>query len=81
MWQDYALSAMGAVFAVSLIPSIISNDKPAIATSLMNCFGVMVNTIVFFTLDLWLSFLASAIIFILWSVLAIQKYCQKVIKV
>jgi hypothetical protein len=74
MWQDTVIAICQFLFVVSLIPSVRSKDKPALATSLLSAVLVAIITATLFTLKLWLTTISAAMICVLWSVLAWQKY-------
>ncbi len=74
MWQDTVIAICQLAFLPSMIPTIISNDKPALSTSLMNAVIVSVITLTFVTLKLWFSVLTGTLTALIWSVLAYQKW-------
>lgn len=76
-WQDIILSAGSLLLAASLIPSVISNDKPALSTSILTGFILFMFSIVYATLSLWTSVFANSLSVTLWFVLAVQKYRQE----
>lgn len=75
-WQDIVLTIGNLFLAASLIPSVISSDKPALTTSLMTGTILFTFGIVYITLSLWASVFAISFSVILWFVLAVQKYRQ-----
>lgn len=74
IWQDIILAGAQIFFAVSLLPSILSKDKPAFATSASTSFMLYVIGIVNFTLNLYGASLGLFLVATLWGVLAIQKF-------
>lgn len=76
-WQDVLLSIGQLVFAVALLPSVFSKDKPAISTSLTTGAVLMTFAFTYSTLKLWSAAAFAAIVGILWLVLAFQKYFKK----
>lgn len=74
IWQDIVLGGAQLFFAIALFPSILSQDKPAFATSLMNSVMLFVICYVNFTLALYGASLGLFIVATLWAILAIQKY-------
>lgn len=62
------------IFAVALIPSILSKDKPAIMTSLTTGSVLLVFSIAYFTLGLWVATFTNGIVGAMWLYLAWQKY-------
>lgn len=76
-WQDWVLAITVAAFNVALVPSVLSKDKPRLATSvLMTCF-LIPQAIVFISLSLWYSFVMVAVNILLWATLAIQTITRK----
>lgn len=74
IWQDVVFGIGGFVFALSLLPSIFSKDKPALLTSVINGVVLTLFLVAYATLGLWLGAIALSITTFLWYVLAIQKY-------
>ncbi len=72
-WQDLVISVCQLFFVIAMIPSIRSNDKPALTTSIMNVILVAIITVCLFTLKLWFSSFTAALVGLTWSILAIQK--------
>ena len=77
MWQDLIISAGGVFFTIALFPSLLSKDKPAFATSVMNSSILFAMIITYASLGLWLSSIMNAIMCCLWAVLAFQKMHSK----
>jgi hypothetical protein len=74
MWQDKVIAGCQLLFFFAMLPSIRSKDKPALATSLMNCILVSVIVFCFVTLGLWFSVATALPAAGCWLVLAIQKW-------
>jgi len=74
IWQDIVLGGAQIFFAISLLPSVFSKDKPALATSVMTSFMLYVIGYVNFTLNLYGASGGLFIVATLWGILAIQKY-------
>ena len=72
MWQDYVLAIGNVIFIVSLFPSLLSKNKPAILTSLLTGATLTVFVFTFITLKLWFSAGAMGGSAILWYILAFQ---------
>ncbi len=72
-WQDIVISIAQLCFIFAMIPSIKSNDKPALATSVMNVLLVCTISFCLLTLHLWFSALTAITIAITWAILAVQK--------
>ena len=77
IWQDWVLGVTTIIFSVSLLPSVLGKEKPALSTSLIT--GVTLIFVVFTqaTLFLWFAASASAVACLLWLTLAVQKYKSK----
>ncbi len=76
-WQDIVISVGQYIFALALLPSIFSADKPALSSSVLTSVIIIVFGVVYGTLGMWSSVVASAVLAVGWSVLAFQKYTQK----
>ena len=74
IWQDIILAGAQILFAIALFPSLLSKDKPAFATSLMNSIMLYVISYVNFTLSLFGAAAGLFLVATLWGILAIQKY-------
>lgn len=75
-WQDIILTIGNLFLAASLIPSVISSNKPALSTSLLTGSILFMFAVVYATLSLWVSVFATILNVLLWFVLALQKYRQ-----
>ena len=73
IWQDKALMIIGFSFAFALIPSIISEFKPAVWSCLLTALGLTAMVIIFFSLKLRLTALANTLSAIAWWILFIQS--------
>lgn len=71
-WQDWVIMIGCFILGFGLIPSVISEFKPALTTSLMSSLVLLAFVICFGTLKLWLSTIAEAFACIMWLVLLIQ---------
>lgn len=67
-----SLAQLVAVF--SLLPSILSKDKPALATSVMSFLLAVIVGTCLLSLQLWFSAATAYAIALTWMVLVIQKY-------
>jgi hypothetical protein len=74
MWQDYLLSIGGAFFALALVPSILSKDKPDFKTSAPTALILYVFAVVYFRLHLWLATITAFVSGLAWTILAVQKH-------
>ena len=75
-WQDVVLSVSVLAFNFALVPSLIGEQKPRMATSLITALFMMLQVIVFFSLSLWYSFSMALINSLLWFLLLAQGYLQ-----
>ncbi len=74
VWQDIVITVCQVVAVFSLLPSISSDDKPALKTSIMNVCLVCVISFCMLTLELWFSSFTAGLIAVSWGILALQKY-------
>lgn len=74
IWQDIVISIVQWTFVLTLLPSVFSSDKPALATSVLT--GILLTTLAatFATIPLWNATVSSAAVGVVWFVLAYQKY-------
>lgn len=73
IWQDIVISAGQWIFIIALIPSIFSQNKPDIRTSLMTAIVLTAFSFTFFTLDLVIGGISSLGTATCWWILFIQK--------
>ena len=73
-WQDIILMAGNVIFIFSLIPSILTKDKPSFWTSIISAIVLYIFVVTYFSLGLWGSGLATLIVASLWATLAVQKF-------
>jgi hypothetical protein len=76
-WQDGVLALGALMFAIALIPSVTSKDKPALWTSILTCTVLIVFAITYASLSLWFATITTSLTALLWGVLIIQKYLKK----
>jgi len=76
-WQDIIMMIGGFIFAVALVPSVRSKDKPALSSSLTTGTVLLVFCVCYATLDLWLAFSSTILTVIMWYILAYQKMKSK----
>lgn len=74
IWQDAVLLVGQIIFAIALLPSIFSKDKPALATSIINFVVLYIIGFVNITLKLYGFAAGIFIVGVLWNILAVQKY-------
>jgi hypothetical protein len=75
-WQDIVLTIGSLIFAVALIPSLLSKDKPALTTSITTGCVLLVFAFVYTTLSLWFSAISTTITGLMWLTLAVQKHTR-----
>ncbi len=73
-WQEYVFFIGQMVFNISLIPSILSKDKPALTTSLITATVIFIYVFIYGSLSLWLTGISVGSTGVLWAILAYQKY-------
>jgi len=72
-WQEIVLTSGQVIFTLSLLPSVFSKDKPALATSLITSI-LFIYVYVYITMNLYMTALGTLTTGMLWGVLAYQKY-------
>ena len=75
-WQDIILTVCQLTFVAALIPTILSKDKPAFSTSLINAAVLCIVGTVNITLGLYGFAISVFILAIGWGILAVQKQSQ-----
>jgi hypothetical protein len=76
-WQDWVLSAGSFLVFVSLLPTVVGPDKPALSTSVMSTVLVIVVASTLATLDLWLSAAANYVVAVAWLTIAVQTVLRR----
>ena len=76
-WQDVVITAGQIVFFLALLPSIFSEDKPALATSLTTGLVLIAFAFAYLSLDLLFAFATGGITAVCWLVLAYQKFRRR----
>jgi hypothetical protein len=76
-WQDIIITIGTFIFAIALIPTLKSADKPPVSTSLTTGLTLIVFAVTFSTLGLWFSFVMNLVTGSLWLTLALQKAKEK----
>ena len=71
-WQDKVFSVGEIVFLTGLIPSLLSDQKPAAATSLATAFMLYAFLFVHASYGLWVTFTLTAVTATIWLALGIQ---------
>lgn len=74
-WQDIVFSIGSWIFALALVPSIMSkSDKPALSSSLLTAGLLTCYVPTYASLHLWASALSGSVIALAWWILAYQKW-------
>ena len=76
-WQDLVYGIGNVLFVIALIPSLKSDDKPNIKTSIMNSVVLVSFIIAGISLELYFTALVTTLLTISWAYLGYQKYRQK----
>ena len=71
-WQDWVIMIGCFVLGFALIPSIVTEFKPAFSTCLISSVILLAFTISFATLKLWLSTIAETFACLMWIILLMQ---------
>lgn len=71
-WQDVVFATGEVVFLTSLFPSLLSDQKPAAATSFATAFMLYLFLLVHASYKLWVTFTLAAITATIWLALGIQ---------
>jgi hypothetical protein len=73
-WQDIIITIGTFIFAIALIPTLRSKDKPPVSTSLTTGITLIVFALTFASLGLWFSCIMNLFTGSLWLTLALQKH-------
>lgn len=76
MWEDYVTSVGNIVVALSLINTIRDEQKPPLSTSIPTMICVLGFAASSFSLGLYLSTGILAVVFVIWAVIAWQRFRQ-----
>lgn len=74
IWQDILIGSAQAMLAIGLVPALIHDHKPPLATSIATALGMAAFVVAFATLGLWWSMTMSGVQMVMWIVLALQKW-------
>ena len=72
-WQDVVIGIGQFVFTLALLPSIVSDDKPAKLTCLITAAMLVFFSFTYATLDMWLSSGSCALCGFCWCILLFQE--------
>lgn len=73
IWQDYVIMIGGFIFSIALLPALFSKEKPPRITCFLTGGILAIYVVVFISLELWLSSIATAITSLIWMGLLLQK--------
>jgi len=73
MWQDYILTIVQVFFCLTLVPMLLTKEKPPLTSSISTGIALLASAAIFATLSLWLAAASQAIVGLQWLTLAIQK--------
>lgn len=73
IWQDYIFVVGQVVFIVALLPSIFSEHKPELLTSVMTGLVLLVYAGTFYSMGLVYGAISTAITAACWLILAYQR--------
>lgn len=73
IWQDYVMGVINIVFIISLIPTLMHDEKPHWATALMTAVALYVMAGTLLTLNLWFTPFTTAVTGTEWFVLFVQS--------
>ncbi len=75
-WQQTILAIGQVVFIIALLPSVFSNDKPEIWTSIITGSVALSIAITYTTMSLPVAAVSAFFNFVFWAILATQKHRQ-----
>lgn len=75
-WQEIILTLGQIIFIIALLPSVFSEDKPEIWTSILTGLVAFSIAITYITLSLPIAAISAGLNTVFWTILAIQKYKQ-----
>jgi len=75
-WQDVVLGIGSFIFAVALIPSVMSDHKPALWTSILSSVVLVAFVATYASLSLWYATFSTSLTALLWGILALQKFVK-----
>lgn len=76
-WQDLVITVGNIIFALALVPSVRSHDKPHLLTSIPTTIALFAFVIAFASLNLVFSAILCSVTTSLWATLAVQKFRSK----
>ena len=76
-WQDMVFAVGNLSFAIALVPSLRSEEKPHLATSVLTAAWLYAFAATYSTLGLPFSAAISVVLATLWAALAIQRVWRR----
>lgn len=73
MTSEYLIAFANAIIIVSLFPSIVGKDKPALGTSILQFLVCIIFILAYIDLGLFLPIIANIAMAICWLILVFQK--------
>lgn len=74
IWQDIVISIASWAGTAALIPSLLSEDKPALWSCILTTMIVTTFGICYLTLGLWSAAASSGLLALAWATLGFQKW-------
>jgi hypothetical protein len=76
-WQDIVLATGSLILSAALIPSVMSDHKPALWTSSLTCLTLAAFAVTYAYLSLWYAAFTTTLGALLWGVLALQRLMKQ----
>jgi len=73
MISEYLITFANVIIIVSLFPSIVGKDKPALGTSILQFLVCIIFILAYIDLGLFLPIIANTVMLCCWLVLIFQK--------
>lgn len=75
-WQETVLALGQIIFIVALLPSVFSQDKPEIWTSIITGAVALSIAVTYLTMNIPFAAVSAFFNFVFWTILALQKSRQ-----
>lgn len=72
-WQDIVIAVGTVIIVLGVLPSIFSDDKPALATCAITATIVFIFALTFLTLELWFTATVNLANTTVWTILTVQQ--------
>ena len=72
-WHDVVFAVGGVVFGVSLVPTIVKRQAPALMTSVPTSALLVVYVATYLTMRFWFSAAVTGAIAVCWVTMAVQR--------